>query len=171
RDQPSGGRLLPVDQAAERHGQATPRGAGNRRAHPVHARSGFLRQRRRRRPHSPGLQLRAAGQMLRGRASAREGYAERLSGGASSPVGCLKKVPVKTTEFGKTTMRPVGFGGSPASSRSRIRKNPISMTSPYTYANGPCRLTRSPPRIPLGEGSAKYPTTARTPIGTSQSML
>src|ERR671922_50736 len=56
RDQPARGRLLPVDQATARDGQGTPRGARGRRAHPVHARSGLLRQRRRRGLHSPGLQ-------------------------------------------------------------------------------------------------------------------
>src|SRR5438445_3823119 len=75
------------------------------------------------------------------------GDARQLVGASD---GSLKKLPVKTTELGKTTTRPVGLSGSPASSRSLIRTNPISAASPCTYPNGPWRLTRSPTRIPLG---------------------
>src|SRR5215510_2600903 len=69
---------------------------------------------------------------------------------AGAPGGSLKKVPVNTTELGKTTTRPVGVSGSPESSLSLTRTKPISATSPCTYPNGPCRLTRSPTRIPFG---------------------
>ncbi len=46
--------------------------------------------------------------------------------------GCLKKLPVNTTELGNTTVRPVGWSGAPSSSRRRMRTNPISSTSPWT---------------------------------------
>jgi len=44
---------------------------------------------------------------------------------------------VKTTEFGKTTIRPVGRRRLAGRLAQPDRKKPISMTSPYTYANVP----------------------------------
>src|SRR5205807_669176 len=51
------------------------------------------------------------------------GDARQLAGASD---GSLKKLPVKTTELGKTTTRPVGLSGSPDSSRSLIRTNPTA---------------------------------------------
>src|SRR5439155_7459442 len=67
RDQPPAGRLLPLDPPAQGHRseEAVPARGGQARA--VHAGPGLLRQRRRRGPHPPGLQLRVAREVLRGR--------------------------------------------------------------------------------------------------------
>src|SRR5207302_583604 len=69
---------------------------------------------------------------------------------AGASDGALKKLPVESTEVGTTMIRPVGLSGATARSRSLIRANAISATSPCTDPNEPWRLTRCPTGITLG---------------------
>src|SRR5438128_1284428 len=133
RDQPPRGRVLHLDQAPGQDRLCAIGGVGGGGAGSVHAGARVLPERRRRALHPPGLQLRAAGEVLRGRSAHRARDPRRAA---------VTRAPRRALQTERLRCPSVG-----SRSASCCGPRPVRATRPYD-----CSLSNS--------GSSRRPSAA-----------